>query len=290
MKTKLENISYIIGMPRAGTTFLYHNLNKHPDLYVPFRRKTNYFSLHKDKSIEWFLDHFKDMKENQIGIDTETLYFVDKNLQSYKNIKQINPNAKVMLFVRKPDEWVYSFYKQIATFDKDMVSFEDFLKGKYVLCEDNKSIPFNIANGDIKQIIEDIKNIFNENLLIIDFNLFKKDPLKLLQEIEIFLNISPYFTEKNFENKKINASDRGHVVLLASFLRQEWLINVLNKLPRKLVISIRGLYDKLGTLTRQKSDNLYKSHEIDLAKSFFIDDEKYVKDIFHQTPIIKKNK
>ncbi|WP_419767384.1 sulfotransferase domain-containing protein [Arcobacter sp.] len=281
---KLEKIAYIIGMPRAGTTFLYHNLNKHPDLYVPFRRKTNYFSLHKDKNLEWFLEHFKEMNENQIGIDTETLYFVDKKLKSYKKIKDTNPNAKVMLFVRQPDEWVYSFYKQIATFDKNICSFEDFLQGKYTLIEDGKEIPFNIKDGDIKNIIEDIKNIYGEQLLILDFKLFKENPLKLLNEIEFFLSIDDFFNEFNFQNKKINASDRGHIPILANLLRQEWLINLLSKLPASIVKRIRVMYDNLSSLfskKTKKSSNISKIDEnILLAQKYFEKDIEYYNNLF----------
>lgn len=284
MSIKLKNISYIIGMPRAGTTFLYHNLNKHPDLYVPFRRKTNYFSLHCDKDTEWFLDHFKDMKPNQIGIDTETLYFVDKNLQSYKKIKELNPDAKVMLFVRQPDEWAYSFYKQIATFDKNICSFEDYLNGKYILIEDNKEIPFNIQDGDIKTMIEDIKDIYQDQLLLIDFKLFKDNPLKLLNDIEKFLGVKNFFNHNNFQNKKINASDRGHIPILANLLRQQWLIDLLSKLPSGFVKTIRLLYDNLSSLfsKNKTKDNNQTDENILLAQKYFKKDIEYYNKLFSQ--------
>ena len=271
-------------MPRAGTTFLYHNLNKHPEIYVPFRRKTNYFSLHRDKSLDWFLEHFKEMEESQIGIDTETLYFADKHLKSYKKIKDVNPNAKVMLFVRKPDEWVYSFYKQIATFDKSICSFEDFLQGKYTLIEDGKEIPFNIQDGDIQNLIEDIKKVYGNNVLIIDFKLFSKNPLQLLIKIENFLEIKNFFNESNFQNKKINASNRGHISLLANLLRQQWLIELLSKLPPSRVKSIRLLYDNISsffTTTKHNSNNTPENDSnILLAQQYFSKDIEYYNKLF----------
>jgi len=279
---KLQNIAYIIGMPRAGTTFLYHNLNKHPNLYVPFRRKTNYFSLHKDKNLDWFLEHFKEMQENQIGIDTETLYFVDKNLKSYEKIKEVNPHAKVMLFVRRPDEWVYSFYKQIATFDKNICSFEQYLKGEYTLMEDGKNIPFNIQDGDIKNIIEEIKSLYGEQLLLLDFKLFEDNPLQLLNKVETFLNIKHFFNENNFQNKKINASNRGHIPILANLLRQQWLITLLSKLPSSVVKAIRVTYDNISSLFSNKTqDDKTKNNEnILLAQKYFPQDIKYYNELF----------
>lgn len=280
---KLKNIAYIIGMPRAGTTFLYHNLNKHPDLYLPFRRKTNFYSLHQEKDLDWFLEHFKDMKDGQVGIDTETLYFANKNLESYKKIKETNPNAKVMLFVRRPDEWVYSFYKQIATFDKSICSFKDFLSGKYVLIEDDKGIPFNIKDGDIENITEDIKKIYKDQLLLLDFKLFKENPLYLLNQIEKFLDINTFFDDSNFKNKKINASNRGHIPILANLLRQQWLIDLLSKMPASFVKAIRLFYDNISSLfsnnkEEKESDKIDKN--ILLAQQYFKKDMKYYNELF----------
>lgn len=285
----VKQIAYIAGMPRAGTTFLYHNLQKHPQIYVPFRRKSNYFSLHTEKQLGWLLDHFKYIKSDQIGIDTETLFFVDKSLESYKKIHQLNPNAKVMLFVRSPGDWVWSLYKQIATFDNNIVSFEDFLAGKYILIEDGKEVPFSIVNGDIENNIKALIDTFKGNLLIIDFTLFKQNPLRLLKEIEKFLGIPSFFNENNFDNKRINANDRGHFVFIALLVRQEWFINLLNKLPRGLVIFTRRLYDILGTLTAIKTEE--RIHKVDaetrMAQNNYSQDEKYIKQLFIDEKVLR---
>ena len=288
MQNNLNNIVYIIGMPRAGTTFLYHNLSKHPSLYVPFRRKTNYFSLHREKPIEWFLDHFKEMPDNKLGIDTETLFFVDKNLQSYKKIKDTNPNAKVMLFVRKPDEWVYSFYKQIATFDKDIGQFKDFLDGKYILTEDAKQISFNIKDEDIQMLIEDIRKEFGNNLLLVNFTLFQSNPLKLLQEIETFLGLNTYFDDNNFQNKKINASNRGHITLLANLLRKQWVITILSKLPSKFIKTIRIFYDNISLKLGGNNTHVDTEEEknLKLAAKYFKNDINYYYSLFKQSDIL----
>ena len=283
---KLSQIAYILGMPRAGTTFLYHNLQKHPQIYVPFRRKSNYFSLHRDKPQEWFLNHFKEIHENQIGIDTETLYFADKHLKSFEQIHQFNPDAKVMLFVRKPGEWAWSFYKQIATFDKNIIPFENFLQGDYVLIEDGKEVPYNITDGDIKYLITSVMETFKGNALIVNFELFERDPLTLLQEIENFLGIAPHFSSSNFENKKINASNRGHIHFLAALLRQQWLINLLNLLPRSFVIFIRRSYDNLSAFMSKKQPKDTLSPEVLFAAKAYAEDELYVKDLFAKNDIV----
>jgi hypothetical protein len=286
---KIEQIAYIVGMPRAGTTFLYHNLQKHPQIYVPFRRKSNYFSLHYEKSIDWFLEHFKDIKPDQVGIDTETLFFADKTLNSCENILKLNPDAKAMVFVREPSEWVWSVYKQITTFDKNVMPFDDFLAGKYVLTEDGKKLQFNMGEGDIESAIEMLMKTFKGNLLIVDFKLFNKNPLLILQEIEKFIGIPSFFTEKNFDNKRINASERRHSVFLVSLLRKPWLINALNRIPRNIVVFIRRVYDSFGSMAVKKpKDNIHCDDEVLLAKKIYSRDQNYIDKIFADSQILKR--
>ena len=144
---KKNKIAILAGMPRAATTFLYHNFNLHPEIFVPHRRKTNYFSLHNDSSEDWFLSHFKDMPKGSFAVDTETLAFVNTNIKSPMLIKQFNKNAKIILCVRDPAEWVVSFYKQISTFENNLPSFEKFLFGHYTLVEDGRNIVFRPDHG-----------------------------------------------------------------------------------------------------------------------------------------------
>src|SRR6266508_2090579 len=48
-----------IGVPRAGTTWLYELLRTHPDVYVPLRRKElSYFDLHYNRGVEWYSKFF----------------------------------------------------------------------------------------------------------------------------------------------------------------------------------------------------------------------------------------
>jgi hypothetical protein len=283
-----HRIAFIAGMPRAGTTFLYHHLQRHPQIYVPFRRKTNYFSLHSARPVEWFLDHFDGMGEHQVGIDTETLYFVDRTLPSLKGIRDFNADAKIMIFVRRPGEWALSLYRQIATFDRDMPSFGSFLTGGYTLVEDDIGIPFSMTDGDIEANIAAATEMFRGNVLIVNFELFERDPFRVLKEIEKFLGLDGYFRAENLDTRKINASDRAHVSILASLLRKRWFIDLLSRLPRQPVIFVRRLYDELGRAlgSRRRDAMPAPADDIALARAFYKSDEKFVSRLFEKGDVI----
>ena len=42
----------VYGMPRTGTTYLYHALADHPQIYVPYRKESMFFSVNFDKGID----------------------------------------------------------------------------------------------------------------------------------------------------------------------------------------------------------------------------------------------
>ncbi len=286
MPPDISQISYIIGMPRAGTTSLYHNLGKHPGLAVPFRRKTNYFCLHWDKPREWFLAHFAGLQEGQVGIDTVTLHFADRDLPSLRRIKTANPDAKVMLFVRRPAEWAWSFYSQIATFDSKIPPFETFLRGDYAFDEDGFPVPFNLRDGDIEARIREANTLFKGNVLVADFSLFSADLPRLLGAVEDFLGLRPFFTADNIAAQKINARNRGNIVAVQRLLRSPALIRALGLMPKDFITTVRRGYDILTSRLRAPP----RSGEPDLqdiADRYFPSDEAFVRDFFAAGPIVR---
>ena len=64
---------FIVGVPKAGTTSLYHYLNEHPDIVMSRKKEPNYFSSSQ--------------------INKQKLYYNSKcinKLQEYHNLFPIN--------------------------------------------------------------------------------------------------------------------------------------------------------------------------------------------------------
>ena len=271
---KKNKIAILAGMPRAATTFLYHNFNLHPEIFVPYRRKTNYFSLHNDSSEDWFLSHFKDMPKGSFAVDTETLAFVNTNIKSPMLIKQFNKNAKIILCVRDPAEWVVSFYKQISTFENNLPSFEKFLSGHYTLVEDGRNIVFNMDAANINNRIKEYKNLFPKTILILKFKDLTKSPVESLKKIEQFLGVTSFYDVSNVISTKINSSNRVHNKYLNKFLRNELIIKLMkNVLPKKFIVFIRLKFDYISSnyrgLSKINSKKDEYSNMIKLAKKYY---------------------
>lgn len=286
----MENrIHTLLGMPRAGTTFLYHNFNKHPNIFLPFRRKTNYYAAHFNKGYDFFKGHFVEMTHNQIGLDTDTLSFL--NSESYDRFKKDYRGQKIILVVRSPSSWALSLYKQISSFTQSMPTFESYVKDGFNLVEDATNVPFKFTPGLIAEKISQISNDFRGNLLILNYDLLNKDAFLFMNTIESFLGVDSFFTDENIIRQKINSSDRNSNKFISALLRKMWLIFILQKfIPRKLVMKIRYVYDSLS-VKKNKNENTKKVNsknepELNFAKEYYALDEVFVQELFAQEDIL----
>ena len=116
--------SIIVGMSRAGTSFLYHNLKKHPQIFLPSRKEVCFFAHNYSKGIGWYDKFFADKQNHHIGIDICGVYFTDD--LTINRIIKLKDNIKIILCVRDPYDWIYSFYEQYSTNFK-MPIFNEFI-------------------------------------------------------------------------------------------------------------------------------------------------------------------
>jgi len=210
-----EKISIVAGLPRTGTTFLYHNLQKHPSVFVPYRKELAFFIYYYSKGIDWYLDHFSSMKPHQIGIDVSSIYLLHNF--SIERIKDFNPDIKLIVGVRDPVEFALSMYAQANSYSFRLPSFEDFIIN-YRFSRINDKLNIQLADNFVPRTLEKIQNAFGDNLLLYNYKFLKEDPLAILKAIESFVEIPQYFNENNFDNVVINSGSRRHIKFVSSLL------------------------------------------------------------------------
>lgn len=268
----------VAGMPRSGTTFLYHNLQKHPDIFVPFRKEVNYFNVHFDRGEEWYRSLYKEAAPNQIWADISPPCFLQKG--SEERIANFSPETKVILIIRDPLEWALSFYSQFQSFEYNLKPFSEFVNGHELKLGD-KVLPMTFQNNFVPRRIQDFMDTFGERVLILPFRELKDSPLRMLKTFEAFLEISPYFNESNFDNRKINASGRKNIKFLSHLLSRESVISLIEKVaPRNMVLKARQKFDSISAA--QKSEKLveYTREELELSKELFTEQQQWVDGLF----------
>lgn len=267
----------VAGMPRGGTTFLYHNLQRHPSIHVPFRKEVNYFNVNYDLGEKWYRDLYKKATPDQYWADVSPPCFLTPEADDA--IKKFNPDSKIIISVRDPLDWSLSFYAQFASFNYKMMPFSEYVKG-YDYHTAGKIIRIEPQNNFVPRRIEQLKKAFGKNVLLYPQSLLKTDPLLMFNMIEDFLGIDRFFNKENFDNRKINASGRRNVVWLSNILNNEKFINLLYKtVPRSLTLAARKTFDSLST-NPEAPPYSHKQEDIALSRELFADQQAWVDKLF----------
>lgn len=278
-----DKIIIYAGMPRSGSTTLYHNLKKHPDVCVPFRKETFYFTFNYYKGIQWYNSLYDDAKPAQICFDISPDYFYDE--ETIKRILDFNPDVKVILGIRDPIEWILSLYNQLGTYDLKIPPFPDFIKDyPLTIGSQTKHLDF---RGMFPRMINAYKSAFRDNLLIYDFTLFQESQLNILRIIEKFSGISAYFEQDRFDDVAINASNRRNNPLVYHLLNQERFVSILYRvLPDRLIRRAREVYYLLAAKGKPTSPLQKHSKEnIETAQKFFQEDQQFYQELFKKNRI-----
>lgn len=291
MKTQLEsNRLFVVGgMARAGTTFLYHNFQLHPDVFVPSRKELAYFAYNYDHGEEWFQSFFKNMSKEKCAVDISPAYFMDTD--SIKKIMAYGPNIRVILGIRRPLDWIYSMYGHYGDIF-NVPPFVEFLDGCTVNRE-GKDYILEFRNKKIERTIEMYKESFGDRLFLYDFDILEDNPLLLMQGLEEFMGLSHFYDSENIIKSKVHARGADSGKRISSALNTvPGLANLISKIvPRSILMRIRRKIEieqseKKNKSRRNTSDISLTKEEREYAASVLQTDEVYYNDLFKNGPLI----
>ncbi len=208
----------IIGAGKAGTTSLYHYLDQHQDIFMSKVKEPNFFALegeHLDHQKEdpkqlnhypWavtdlqqYCDLFKDASPTQSKGEASTMYLYSK--KAAEGIQNRCPEAKLMVVLRQPAERLYSRYLHLARENRTPTDdFADVLKKDNIYWERQDLVP----SGFYADHLSYYFNRFDRNQIMVIFHEeLLNNPHKVMEQVNDFLNLSPY----NYDyNKKFNKS------------------------------------------------------------------------------------
>ena len=219
----------VIGAKRCGTSWLDKQLRKHPDIYLPQKRKEiQFFDLYYERGWDWYQSFFPVEQEVNssgcIGEVTPNYIYVPKVPELiYKHL----PNCKLILMLRNPVDRLYSQYGFKIRNEAYTGTFQEYLQ--------QSEVPF--KRGFYGSQVERYLQYFDpEQLLVLVFEEVMKQPRTELMKIFEFLSLDPSKFDFDDVGKKINHSYRVRfaksLALANSFvkwLRQndlDWIYNL----------------------------------------------------------------
>ena len=112
---------FMVGNSKSGTSAIYFALQQHPDIFMCTPKEPNYFATDLCAGVTEgtfvqmsetdYLGLFQDKPESMIKGDASACYLYSRN--AAREIHQFNPEAKILIILREPVAFLYSYYNQL---------------------------------------------------------------------------------------------------------------------------------------------------------------------------------
>lgn len=288
-----------IGLLRTGSTWLQRLFADHSEICFVFRPQYFDYEDNWQKGPNYYKNLFKINKQHKAIVDSEEAYSLGrrygltglksedlkkaKQEKVYPNILssdvkniaqriyQTNPNAKIIMVLRRQPEWFISLYKRLIEGEGKNWRFSDFLNSNYV---GKESLEISYYSKVVKLFFD----LFGkENVLVLFYEQMRDEPKKFLKHISDFLNISEFSSPQI--NVKVRESISNHAIKLmrkANYITQllpnkrntlyyQFVFRLIRKLNK---IFLKKIKDTTILSSQEKSDLLenYKQDNKELAK------------------------
>lgn len=172
-----------IGAQKAGTTWLYAQLAKHPEVSFPGGKEVHFWNKQYHHGIPWYQSLFAIADGRKHGDITPAYGFLE--MEKIKQIKELYPDLRLIYMVRNPFERAWSgalMALRRAEMQLDEASDQWFI--------DHFRSRGSLARGDYQACIRNWRSVFGEEaILILKFEDMQVKPLEMLLQVAGHLSI-----------------------------------------------------------------------------------------------------
>lgn len=231
----------IIGAKKCGTTSLYLNLVKHPNVAPSSTKEIDYFNKYFEKGENWYRCCFpfkfykfiaKDVLKKDLISGEATPTYIYHPLAP-KRVKDLVQNMKLIVILRNPVERAFSHYSMEVRHGNENLTFEDAieqeekrLEGEFEKMQNDENyfskkyeIYSYLSCGIYVNQLERWLKYFSRNqILVINSDDFKVNLNSTFNKVFEFLNLSKWEIkdykewEKSVYTEKINPDTRKKLV------------------------------------------------------------------------------
>jgi len=252
---------------------------------VPLRKELNFFSR-ANQPLASYKAHFPHRQAGQICVDVSPLYSLDPAVPA--RLRAAVPQAGVVLLVREPASWIQSTYTQMCSYTPRPPTLAQFVEHP-VLKHFNPEVAFSLREGVYRRSLVAFSRAFADNLLIIDFAAFERNPLGILRDIETFAGASRHFTAETVDVRPHNSSRlaRRYPPQLRRLLSQESLVRAATRVvPAPLLRRARSmLYYDDGANQSAPAQTPENEHDATIARAATAADRETYAELFSTTPV-----
>jgi hypothetical protein len=197
---------FIIGAQRSGTTWLYHLLDEHPEIFMakPVRPEPKFFldPLAATDKVNYLSKYFADAKVYQLLGEKGTSYI--ESPASGERMISMFPDAKIILMLRNPVERAISNYQFTVANGLETRSlvqvFLDLLPAPSSPITSSVSPFAYLERGLYTHFLPPWHALFGPRLKVIIFEEIRSDQ-RALKDLYNWLNVKETFLPVRFDSK-----------------------------------------------------------------------------------------
>lgn len=174
-----------VGTPKAGTTWLHHNLVVHPGLYLPPEKEVHYFCHRRHRSLRYYASRFAEAGDRVRGEITPA--YATLSVRRIEEIRDLMPGVRLLMLVRNPIDraWSHAVMHLCRATGRavDEVDPAEFMA--YFTSSQSR------AAGDIGRVLDRWLQVFPEEQMWVGFyDDISRRPRELLREVFDHLGVA----------------------------------------------------------------------------------------------------
>ena len=192
---------FIVGAPKCGTTAWVEYLESHPDICFSSAKEPHFFNtdfpgFRWANSLDEYLLFFNECEGTKVIGEASVQYLYSND--SAKNIAEISPSAKILIFLRSPSSFLRSYHNQLLiNCDEDEPSLRKAWdasgkrKGKNVPkeCREPAFLDYKKVGLFSEQVERYLKYFPSNQTKVVFFEEWIKSPRQVYLEVMEFLDV-----------------------------------------------------------------------------------------------------
>lgn len=191
------------GTGKAGTTWLFATLAKHPEVFLTPVKETNFFDLNFERGPDWYASFFEGAAPTQKVGEIAHRYL--RTPMTAKRIQDTLGKIKILVGLREPADYVLSDYLFARRSGDTKAKPEDYIRNE-----------FGWDAIDYTVLLQAYLDVFGaENILICDFAELGKDPQAYLDKVTDFIGVARFSLSEE-ATQKVNPARKARSKFLSS--------------------------------------------------------------------------
>lgn len=269
--TKWPNF-FVVGAPKAGTTFLFEHLRGHPEVFMPRIKEPSFFGAYPAITFENYRALYARAQDFPVVADFSPFYLSDP--EAARKIHEVSPDARILILIRDPVARAHSQYLMYrrtevepeSVFLKALQRYFDSPGRGNESCRDWKTSREYVEPGMYGDHVRRYIEVFGpEQVQVLLFNDLTRNPRETMLKVARHIEIDPAPIEgRHFEGRqnsfRMPRYQRLYRLLRDSKLRKRLMLYLPDQIQswlRESPVLYGGKKPSLDPEARRFLQNLY---------------------------------